>query len=569
MAHDIGGGDWRDLPQGDIDAAMKRAASIRAGRESYDAHYDQLARFMLPRLGLRLSNGSQRLKRGGEVNNRLMDTYGIYLMNTLANGMTSGMSSATMPWFKIEVEGHEAAPKIVKVWCAHVEEVLYRFFAKTNFYAAQKDSYYNLGLFGTATTVMVHSFQRLGVSHTVPTGDYWIALDEDLVANTLLRRVDMTTIQMVQKFGKDRLPETVRSAYDRGDYHSEHCCWHLIEPNGDRSWGRLDNMNMPFRSYYWMEGQKKFLSVSGFEERPFWAPRWDILGTDVYGRSPAMDALPSSRQLQLEKLRKAEAMDYGLKPALVGPTALNNTNASLLPRSITTMSNVDKDAFGPIWEVKPEMVGQIRESIADVKQEMAAVTFADLFMAITNMPGVQPRNIEEIARRNEEKLTQLGPVIDRNQNEQLRVAIDRAFGLCNRAGLIDPPPEEVQGEDMRIVFVGLLAQMQQAIGVGPLERAFNFVAAQAAVQPSALDKWDSDAAIDEYVQRVGAPPKVIRDTAEVERLRAGRQQSEQLAQIAAMAPAAKDGAQAAKLASEFATQPGVGIQGPAALSGLI
>jgi hypothetical protein len=61
-------------------------------------------------------------------------------------------------------------------------------------------------------------------------------------------------------------------------------------------------------------------------------------------------------------------------------------------------------------------------------------------MAITTMPGVQPRNIEEIAARNEEKLTQLGPVIERVNNEKLEVAIDRTFGIMSRMACFLPLP---------------------------------------------------------------------------------------------------------------------------------
>jgi hypothetical protein len=61
-------------------------------------------------------------------------------------------------------------------------------------------------------------------------------------------------------------------------------------------------------------------------------------------------------------------------------------------------------------------------------------------MAITNMSGIQPRNVEEIAARNEEKLTQLGPVIERVNNEKLQVAIERAFGIMQRMHLLPPSP---------------------------------------------------------------------------------------------------------------------------------
>jgi hypothetical protein len=84
------------------------------------------------------------------------------------------------------------------------------------------------------------------------------------------------------------------------------------------------------------------------------------------------------------------------------------------------------------YQVPYEAIQSIREDLTDIKQAIDEITYADLFMAITNMRGVQPRNIEEIAARNEEKLTQLGPVIERVNNEKLEVAIERAFGIMQR-----------------------------------------------------------------------------------------------------------------------------------------
>jgi hypothetical protein len=95
-------------------------------------------------------------------------------------------------------------------------------------------------------------------------------------------------------------------------------------------------------------------------------------------------------------------------------------------------------------------------------------------MAITNMQGVQPRNIEEIAARNEEKLTQLGPVIERVNNEKLEVAIDRAFGIMRADRPASPGARRgaEAGGHIKIEFVSILTQMQRMVGLGQIERGF-------------------------------------------------------------------------------------------------
>jgi hypothetical protein len=100
-----------------------------------------------------------------------------------------------------------------------------------------------------------------------------------------------------------------------------------------------------------------------------------------------------------------------------------------------------------------QAVAAIGEEMDKCRRQIDALSFADLFNAITNMRGVQPRNVEEIASRNEEKLTQLGPVIERVANEKLQVAIDRAFAIMSRGAMLPPPPPALHGRAVRVEFV--------------------------------------------------------------------------------------------------------------------
>ena len=59
----------------------------------------------------------------------------------------------------------------------------------------------------------------------------------------------------------------------------------------------------------WRLSREAVLSITGFMEQPFSCPRWDTVSNDAYGRSPAMDALPDNKQLQVEQKRKAMAID--------------------------------------------------------------------------------------------------------------------------------------------------------------------------------------------------------------------------------------------------------------------
>lgn len=79
----------------------------------------------------------------------------------------------------------------------------------------------------------------------------------------------------------------------------------------------------------------RVLRESGFREFPALCPRWATVGGDIYGNSPAMEALGDIKQLQHEQMRKAMGIDYKTKPPLQVPVQLKNQEVNMLPGGIT------------------------------------------------------------------------------------------------------------------------------------------------------------------------------------------------------------------------------------------
>ena len=165
--------------------------------------------------------------------------------------------------------------------------------------------------------------------------------------------------------------------------------------------------------------------------------------------------------------------------------------------------------------------------------------------------------------RNEEKLTQLGPVVDRVNIEKLEVDIDRAYDILDRQGLIPPPPPEIANRALSINFVSILAQAQKATSNNSIERAAQFVGFLTGMYPDAAIKFDAEQAIDEFANNSSVSPKIIRSDEIVARMKEEMQQQQQQAQMAEqaaqLAPAAAQGAKAAELLSK--TQVGGGGAG--------
>lgn len=490
--------------------AIRRLEGLKANRQSFEADARQIAGYALPARSRFLASGTNK---GRQPNRNLNNSHGIFAFRTLQGGMTSGLSSQSRPWFQITTYDPELADDAsVKQWLGEVEQRLYSFLAHTNFYGAVKTGYLELGAFGTEACVMLEHPQEGAVCHALTFGEYWIGLNDAMQPGALTRECVMTTIQAVETFGLNNLSAQIRTAYDRSEYDAQHCFYHAIEENDDLVAGKLGPIGKPWRSIYWdaNDGDKeRLVSLSGYDEQPFWAPRWDTTGNDAWGQGPGHDALPDLRELQLQTKRKAEATDFHIHPEIVASTKIKLRRQ---PKSVVSSSEVDvQKAVTVPYTVPYQAIAAIREDIADLKNAINEATYADLFMAITNMQGIQPRNIEEIAARNEEKLTQLGPVIERVNGEKLQVAIERAFGIMQRARLLPPAPEALRrSPDLKIEFVSILTQMQRMVGLGAIERTVQFVGGLTPIFPNARFKLDPYEMIDEYAQRAGMPAKLVR-----------------------------------------------------------
>ena len=126
----------------------------------------------------------------------------------------------------------------------------------------------------------------------------------------------------------------------------------------------------------------------------------------------------------------------------------------------------------------------------------------------------------------------LGPALERIDNEVLRPILERVFAVANRAGIIPPPPPEIQNQMMTIDFVSMLAQAQQATKAGSIERVLSLAGNMAGVIPGSTDKIDFDYALDKYSALLNNDPKMMRTADEVAKIREDRAHQEQAAQQA-------------------------------------
>jgi hypothetical protein len=532
---------------------LQRKNSLWNDRSSYDSHAQDIADFLLPR-AVRLDT-SDRNKGGSDSYNSIIDETGTLAHGVLEAGLMAGMTSPARPWVKLATPDRdlmEFAP--VKAWLSKVTLKMLQIFAKSNTYRAFRSTYGQLGGFGVGANIVVDNYQNVLHNYPLAFGQYAIGLNHLGQADTVYRTMTKTVGQLVGEFGLENCSQTVRNLWDKHSYDAPVPVLHAIEPRRDRDYSKHDAKNMAFKSCYLemgRDGEQKYLRESGFKEFPAICPRWLVDGDDTYAsRWPAAIALGSIKQLQQEQLKKSTAIDYQVEPPLQVPIAYKNQDIDRLPGGVMYVDvNSPTGGVRSAFEVNLNLQHLLLD-IQDVRDRINKAFFVDLFKMLANdtRSNVTAR---EIAERHEEKLLMLGPVLESLHTEMLQPFVEITFAKMMRAGLFAPgmplePPAELHGQDLDIEFISTLAQAQRAVGTAAVDRVIGTIASMSAIWPQAVDKLDPDQAVDAYSDMLGVDPSLIVADDKVALIRKAKAQQQQVAQLAAMAPAMKDMAGAAK-----------------------
>lgn len=522
---------------------LSRHSALTNERSSFVSHWQEISDYLLPRSGRFFASDRNK---GGKRHNNIYDSSGTRALRVLAAGMMAGMTSPARPWFRLTTSDpalDESAA--VKAWLADVTRIMQMVFSKSNTYRALHGMYEELGAFGTASTIVLPDFKNVIHHYTLTTGEFSIATDYRGQVNTLYREYEMTVGQVVAEFGLKNCSNTIKALYDRNALETWVPVIQAIEPRTARDQSKKDSKNMPFRSAYLERGgnEDAFLRESGFKEFPALCPRWAVAGGDIYGNSPAMEALGDIKQLQHEQLRKAQGIDYQTKPPLQAPSSMKNQAVNTLPGGVSYV-----DASSPTggiraaWEVNLNL-NYLLEDIRDVRERIKGSFYADLFLMLANGTN-SAMTATEVAERHEEKLLMLGPVLERMHNEILDPLIESTFARMVEANIVPPPPQELQGMELNVEFVSMLAQAQRAIATNGVDRFVGNLGAVAQFKPGVLDKFDEDRWADAYADMLGVDPELIVPGDKVALIRQARaeaaQAQAQAEQVAQSAAAAKD-----------------------------
>ena len=516
---------------------LSRYEKLEGQRQNWETHWQEVADYMQPRK----ADVTKQRARGDKRMEQVFDSSPIQAVELLAASLHGMLTNPSTPWFTLrfkdeEIENEDEA----KLWLEASTDAMYTAFNRSNFQQEIFELYHDLITFGTAAMFIEEDDEDIIKFSTRHINEVFIAENDKGRIDTIYRRFKISARAAMQKFG-EAVSSDVQSAFKKDPYKEVEIL-HAVYPRTDFNPNKKDKKNMPFESVYIEFKNGNELSVSGFREFPFVVPRYLKASNEIYGRSPAMTALPDVKMLNEMCKTTIKAAQKQVDPPLLVPD-----DGFLLPVR-TVPGGLNFYRSGTRDRIEPLNIGANNPLGLNMEQQRRDSIRAVFYVNQLMMQDGPQMTATEVIQRNEEKMRLLGPVLGRLQSELLKPLIDRVFAILLRNNMLPAAPEFLSGRDIEIEYVSPLAKAQKSTELQSIMRAVEILGSLANVAP-VFDYVNFDNLVKHLADIVGVPQKILKTQSQVhaERQQAAQQQ-EQMQQMQQLQQVAKAGGDIAPLA---------------------
>jgi hypothetical protein len=513
------------------DKIMLRWKQMKRVKEPYDDRDYQIARYVNPRR--ELIKDSQKFSEKGS--RRGKDAYAGEPSSALSvwcDGMQGHMVSKSLKWFKSVTNNFELN-KIDEVqrYLQEYDEAMYGEFGESNFYDVLPEWFRDAGSVGTATLYSEEDMGR-GVSVHTPIHPREIYISENRygLVDTVFRNFFLTARQAVEKFDNNRLDDHIKKDA-REHPEKRHEFIHAVYPNEDRMFGSLLSKHKRYASVYvQVSGSKvskkgNVVKESGYDINPYAVWRLRKNSDEIYGYSPAADAMVSIIKLNQMGKTLLKAAHLSVSPSLNVPQFMRG-NTRIEPDGHNYYEK-GGDLIKPIQTGNNYPIAIDREDkIQRIIEDAYRVEF---FLILAR--AEREMTATEIMERQSEKSVLLGPQVDRMENEGLRKKFDIVSDIADKNGRLPEPPQVLidaleesrfAGKKLKINirFIGPLAQAQRRLfQMQPIKNGMNELAQASVVWPTVLDRVDPDRLAERILDNTDFPQDVMRTDDELREYR--------------------------------------------------
>jgi len=444
----------------------ERYAKLKSNRSAWERRWQRCAEFCYPSrafLNTKATEGSL-----GHDELEVVDSTAIRARDILAASLHGTLTSPAMDWFTLGIKKRGRNPELLEMerrWIDGVHNLFQDEFAESNFYPAMRSFYNEIVTFGTAGLYIEDIYdnreERWIVNFTVNNiGELYIEEDQFERVDTRIRPFKMTARNVKAKWERAKSIESIARKKDEEDVE----LIHVIAPVD--SGYPMASKNLRFVSIFICPELDEILnrnedgSLPGFTYFPCLVVRWDKASGNLYGDSPALNAIFDI--LSLNKARKQVLDNYDMlirPPILATDGAFTEGKADFLPSGITYVDDVNniKEFFSNNRGL--DMAYQILDNLA---RNVERTFYIDQLQFPPLETQGTPITATEVQARFEMMQRILGPTFVRFAYELLNPLIDTMYHII--ANRPDSPIPQLNEQDIRqinVEYIGPLRVSQE------------------------------------------------------------------------------------------------------------
>lgn len=504
----------------------------RTNRGNWESHWQEIAERYWP-MQARLFVGQKDSGIQGEKRNEFIyDSTPVMSLNRFGAIVDSLLTPRTQIWHRLcPVEDDKALKndRNTQLYFEQVNKILFRtrYAPKANFASQNQFTYKNLGAYGNSALYIdaLKGHGEKGLRYkNIHLSEIWFMENHQGIVDSCIRQTRVSPRQVIQWFGAENVPDEVIEKAKVGNPNDWLFLYHAVLPREDYYIGRKDAKGMPFASYYVLGLGQHLLEEGGYTCFPYAISRYEQAPNEVYGRSPAMDCLPTTKTLNEEKKTMLKQGHRAVDPVLLAHDDGVVDSFSLRPGAINP-GGVTADGRLLVHALPVGNMQVSKEMMDEERADIKGHFLVDLFQILEETPEMTATQVLE---RVKEKGILLTPVLGRQESEYLGPMVERELAVLHELGLLPPPPKLLQqsGGGYQLEYDSPLSRSQKAEQAAGLMRTVEscIEVAQQSQDPSILDYFNWDVIIPEFSYIQGVPAKWLNDNQTIQKMRAGRQE---------------------------------------------
>lgn len=503
--------------------------SLKSERGKWESHWQDVADFVCP---VR-SNITNTTSPGDKRVNKLVDNTAVRANERFASMLFSYMTRPDEQWFKLQsVHPEISKMEEVKAYFNRVEQAIMKNMYLSNFALEIHEDFLDLGSIGTSNIYIEAGDEYPLRFQNIPIRQYCIEESAYGQIDTVFHEFKFNAKQAVQKFGYDTVSDKIKECYDnpvKNQGSKRFTFLHCVTPRRKVDHSKKGAMSMPFASYYIEVESKKLLSESGYESMPYIVGRFMKDPDEIYGRSPAINALADIKMLNgmvNTMFRSAEKRCD--PPMLVADNSLLSSPRFDAGSLLFIRGSMFQDK--PIALDTKADVGLTLEMVQRVEKNVEETFYMEMSDELQDKKYM---TATEVNNRRRNKLMQFAPMSARIQAEKLSKIVQRCYIILQEQGLLPEMPQILQqNPNYEISFVGQMALAMKTIDKVATQQTLGLVSEVAQVKPDVYDHFNFNEIIRNEALENGMTFGNLRTQEEVDQIRADRaKQQEEEAQM--------------------------------------